>query len=162
MRNLHIVALVAALALLPVVILGCGSSDREDAEAANGSNVAKAIYIQRGDQICKANYAKRTRLLTRLRAQFSGGKSLPTQARQEEILVDQIMPIFREESQELNDLPLPKEGTEEAEKILAALEQSIEGVEADPTKSLAEGTGVEFREAEQLAHQYGFEWCGRS
>jgi hypothetical protein len=42
------------------------------------------------------------------------------------------------------------------------LEKSIKNVEADPARSLSEGTGVEFKEVEQLAQDFGFEWCGRS
>src|SRR3982750_4598739 len=144
MKQPLIIALTAALALLALVNSGCGSSDGEDAEAS-GLAVPKAVYISNGDRICKANYAKRTQLLTGLSKEFSGGKKLPSLARQEAILVNQIMPIFWEESKELNELPLPQEGAGEAEKILAMLEKSIKNVEADPARSLSEGTGVEFK-----------------
>jgi len=160
MKQRVTIALAAALALVAIAINGCGSSDGEDAEASAG--LPKAVYIQKGDRICQANYAKRGQLLTRLGKKFSGGKDLPPLARQEDILVNQVMPIFWEESKELNELPLPKEGTKEAEEILGDLEKSIESVEANPARSLKEGTEVEFEEVEQLAHEYGFEWCGRS
>ncbi len=158
MKQLVTIALAAAL--MALAISGCGSSDSEDAEASSG--MPKAVYIQKGDRICQANYAKRTQLLTQLSKKYSGGKNLPPLARQEEILVNRVMPIFWEESKELNELPLPEKGAKEAEEILAGLEKSIEGVEADPAKSLSEGTGVEFKEVEKLAQEYGFEWCGRS
>jgi hypothetical protein len=161
-RHPYICALIVVVALLAFVCQGCGGSDNEDAEAANNTAVAKAIYVEKGDQICKSNYAKRTQVLTQLRKKYPGSKNLPPIARQEDILVKQIMPIFWEESEELNDLPLPNEGADEAEKILAALEKSIEGVEADPARSLREGTGIEFESTEQLAQDYGYEWCGRS
>lgn len=154
-------ALLAAFALVALVGSGCGGSGGENAEA-DQPGVPKIVYIQKGDRICQANYAKRTQLLTRLSKKYEDGKNLPPQARQEEIVVKQIMPIFWEESEELNDLALPKEGAKEAEQILAELEKSIEGVEADPARSLSEGTGVEFKGTERLAHEYGFKWCGRS
>jgi len=161
MRTLLILALAAGVTALTLGSMGCGSSGGTDS-ASGESAVPKALYVQKGDRICQANYAKRTRLLVNLRKQFANGTKLPTQADQEQILVNQIMPIFWEESKELNALPPPGEGAEEAKEILAALERSIEGVEADPAKSLSAGTGVEFKEAEQLAHEYGFKWCGRS
>jgi hypothetical protein len=156
-------ALAGGLLLVAFGVVGCGGSDGEEATAeADQPTMIKAIYIEKGDKICQANYAKRGKVLSSLSQKYSGGKNLPPQAKLEAILVNQVMPIFREESEELNELPLPDEGTEEAEKILAALEKSIEGVEADPARSLSEGTGVEFKEAERLAHEYGFKWCGRS
>jgi len=162
MKQLFKHPLVAGLALIALIAAsGCGSSDGEEADA-NGPALAKPLYIQKGDRICQDNYAKRGRLLTRLSQEFSEGKNLPPPARQEAILVNQVMPIFWEESKELNALPLPEEGTKEAEEILAALEVSIESVEADPARSIREGSGVEFKEVERLAHEYGFEWCGRS
>jgi len=161
MRRTLKYGLALGLSLLALLNAGCGSSDDEDA-AAEGSPVVKALYIDKGDRICQDNYAKRTKLLTRLSRELSKKNNLPSRAEQEEILVKQIMPIFWEESKELNDLPLPKEDAKEAEQILAELEQSIEDVEAHPARSLSRGTGVEFKDVERHAQKYGFEWCGRS
>lgn len=152
------IALVLGLALLAAGAAGCGSSDNDEAEA-KASALPKALYVEKGDRICEANYAKRTQLIEQLRQNW---KKLPPLEKQEEILVDQIMPIFWEESEELNALPLPEEGAEEAKTILTSLEDSIRGVEANPAKSVRKGSVVEFRDTEQLAKEYGFESCGRS
>jgi hypothetical protein len=155
-------AFVTGLLALSLGMASCGSSDDETGESVS-SPVAKAVFIKQGDRICKDNYSKRTQRLTRLSNEFFGnGKKPPPQAQQEDILVNQLMPIFWEESEELNELPLPEEGTQEAEEILARIEGAIKAVEANPARSLKRGTGVEFRQAEELAHDFGFEWCGRS
>jgi hypothetical protein len=153
-------ACIAGLMLLSLVLAGCGSSDDDTAEGGTAT-ISKVAFIKQGDQICRDNYSKRTQLLTGYIERFKG-KELPPISQQEEIVVNRVMPIFWEQSEELNSLPLPSKGTAEAEKFLAALEDSIESVEANPTKSIEQGTGVEFREAEQLGEDFGFQWCGRS
>jgi hypothetical protein len=72
------------------------------------------------------------------------------------------MPIFREESEELNALGLPTTETQKAKAILKALKKSIAAVEAEPHVAVTKGTKVQFGPAEKLAHAYGFEYCGRS
>jgi hypothetical protein len=152
---------VAGLLGLILVSAGCGSSNEATGDSGSPT-VAKVFFIKRADQICEDNYDKRGALLVRLHNELFKGNKPPPQAKQEEILVQQIMPIFREESDELNDLPLPQEETEKATQILRSLEQSIESVEASPAQSLRNGTAVAFHNTEQLAQAFGFEWCGRS
>jgi len=156
-------AFVAGLLVLVLggIAAGCGSSDEDTGESGEAT-VTKAVFIKQGDQICKDNYSKRTQLLTALSTKYFKDKKPPPQAFQEKILVNQVMPVFQEESEELNDLPLPEEGSKEAEAILTGLEDAIAAVEANPGRSLKLGTEVEFGDVEKLAHEYGFEWCGRS
>lgn len=154
-------AFIAGLLALALGVAGCGSSDETTGESAS-TTVTKAVFIKQGDQICKDNYSKRTQLLTALGTKYFKDKKPPPQAVQEKILVEQVMPVFQEESKELNDLPLPEEGSKEAEAILTGLEDAIAAVEANPARSLKQGTEVEFGDVEKLAHDYGFEWCGRS
>jgi hypothetical protein len=153
---------VGSLALMVGGIAGgCGGSD-EAAGETEGATVTKTVFIKQGDRICKGNYSKRTKLLTVLGIKYFKDRKPPPQAVQEKILVNEIMPIFQEESEELNDLPLPEEGSKEAEAILRGIEDAIAAVEANPARSLKNGTEVEFSDVEKLAHEYGFEWCGRS
>jgi hypothetical protein len=151
-------ALAVGLILLAAGAAGCGSSDDGEAEA-KASALPKAIYVEKGDRICEDNYAKRTQLIEGLSQSW---EKLPPLEKQEEILVKQIMPIFWEESKELNALPPPQEGAEEAKKILASLEESIRDVEANPAKTVRKGSVVEFGDTEKLARAYGFESCGGS
>ena len=152
---------VAGLLITALGLASCGDSDEATGESAEAT-VTKVVFIKQGDQICKDNYSKRTKLLTALGTKYFKDKKPPPQSVQEEILVKQVMPVFQEESDELNDLPLPAEGGKEAEAILTGLEDAIAAVEANPARSLKQGTEVEFSDVEKLAHDYGFEWCGRS
>jgi hypothetical protein len=161
MDRLLKLACLTGFVLMTLLPAACGSSDDDAADA--GATNSKTAFIEEGDQICQDNYTKRTQLLTQLNDELiKGKKKPPPMAQQEDILVNRVMPIFWEESEELNGVPLPADGTAAAEKILTALEDSIEAVEANPGKSIEQGTGVEFREAEQLAKEFGFVWCGRS
>jgi len=154
-------AVVVGLLAVALGVGGCGSSDSESGESGTAA-VKKVVFIKKADQICEDNYSKRTKLLTALSAKYSNRQKPPPQALQEQILVDKIMPVFQEESEELNELPLPAEGSKEAEAILSGLEGAIAAVEANPARSLKQGTEVEFGDVLELARAYGFEWCGRS
>jgi hypothetical protein len=147
--------------ILGGLAVGCGDSDEATGEEGD-TTVTKAVFIKQGDRICKDNYSKRGALITKLSKKYFKDQKPPPQAVQEKILVNQIMPVFQEESEELNDLPLPEEGSKEAEAILTGLEDAIAAVEANPARSLKLGSEVEFSDVEKLAQEYGFEWCGRS
>jgi hypothetical protein len=162
MDTLSKTSFVVGLLVVALGVAGCGSSGGDTSGDSSTTTVTKVVFIKQGDQICKDNYSKRTKLLTVLGTKYFKDKKPPPQAVQEEILVDKIMPVFHEESEELNDLPLPAEGGKEAEAILTGLEDAIAAVEANPAKSLKLGSEVEFSDVEKLAHEYGFEWCGRS
>lgn len=158
-KNRATLAFISAIFALSLAVIGCGSDD----ESTTESRISKAAFVKSGDQICRENYSKRGRVLVSLNEKYvKGKKELPSQALQEELLVERVMPIFREQSEELNELPLPKTGTKEAKQILSGLEEAIEGVEANPARSIKQGTGVEFAEVEALAQDYGFQYCGRS
>jgi hypothetical protein len=154
-------AFIAGLLAMALGVAGCGSSD-DSSDESTSATVTKVVFIKQGDQICKDNYSKRTKLLTALGIKYFKDKKPPPQAVQEKILVDEVMPVFQEESEELNDLPLPAENSKEAEAILTGLEDAIAAVEENPARSLKQGTEVEFGDVEKLAQDYGFEWCGRS
>ncbi len=152
-------ALLPCLLVLLLGLVGCGGSD----EATGEATLTKAAFIKRGDTICQDNYSKRTEHLEQLNNEYVKGQAKPpSQSLQEKLLVSEVMPIFKEESEELNDLPLPEEEAAQAKKVLEALEGAIADVEANPAQALARGTGVQFREVETLAKDYGFRYCGRS
>jgi hypothetical protein len=148
----------ACLLGLILSLLGCGSGGDETEEG-----LTKAVFIKRGDKICQDNYSKRTQRLTQLNNEYVKNQAKPpSQSLQETLLVSEVMPIFQEEAEELDDLPLPDQEAAQAQKIIRALEEAIKGVEANPGQAIARGTGVQFREAEELAKAFGFQYCGRS
>lgn len=155
MRGATVVALLGVVA----VLAGCGGGS----STSNGSeaSLTKAQFVKKGDQICERNYTRREQVLAGYLAKAEKEGQLPL-AKQEEVLVDQIMPIFREESEQLNELGLPTSETQKAEEILKGLEAAIAAVESEPDVALTKGTRVQFAAVENLAHSYGFEFCGRS
>lgn len=150
---------VVLMVVLLFGVSGCGGSS---GDGAGAESIAKPQFIQRGDSICRENYTKREQFLTAYANKLKASKKTLAPAKQEEVLVGEIMPIFEEELEELRQLPLPATGAQEAEQILAALDEAIQHVKENPAEALARGTGVAFARAEKLAHDYGFEYCGRS
>lgn len=157
-------ATIVALLGIVAVVAGCGSGGSSTDATPGGADASltKAQFVKQGDQICRRNYTKREKLLVGYLAKAKREGAPPPEAVQEEVLVDQVMPIFREESEELNELGLPTKETEKAEAVLRALEGAIAAVESEPDVAIKQGTKVQFARAEKLAHSYGFEFCGRS
>ncbi len=151
-----LLAAVLAMAVLAVSFAsGCGDSEDE-------ASLTKAEFVKQGDKICKDNYAKREKFLLGYVEDIKASGKQPPQAEQEDILVNELMPIFREQSEELSEIGLPETETGQAEKILAAIEGAIEKVEQEPDVAIKQGTGVQFAEAEKMAAEFGFKYCGRS
>jgi hypothetical protein len=158
-RRVTIVALLAFLAF----VSGCGGGGGTNVTSDSGdASLTKAQFVKKGDQICRRNYTKREQVLLGYLVKAQEAGAPPPQAKQEEVLITRILPIFREESEELDKLGLPTTETKKAEAILQALESAIAAVESEPAAALREGTGVQFAQAEKLARSFGFAYCGRS
>lgn len=154
MRKTFIAAILAVL-IAGFVLGGCGGGDDEP-------TLTKAEFIEQGDQICKENYEEREELLMGYLAEAKAKGKLPPLSEQEAILVDEVLPIFQIQSEELEELGLPKAGTARAEEILAGLEAAIQGVEDQPRVAIEKGSKVNFAAVEKMARDYGFKYCGRS
>lgn len=155
----RVLTAVGVLLSVATVAAGCGGNGTsEDGHIL----LTKAQFVAKGDRICQRNYAKRGRVLLGYLAKAERrGAPLP-QAQQEVLLVNRIMPIFREESEELDELSLPTNEAHRAETILAALDAAIAAVESEPEVAVKKGTAVQFARVEGLARSYGFKYCGRS
>jgi hypothetical protein len=145
------------------VVASCGGGSVTAATTGGGdAPVTKAQFVKKGDQICRLNYTEREKVLFEYLEKVKKEGGAPPLAKQEELLVTRILPIFKEESQELDELPLPTSETRNAKAILKALAAAIAAVESHPGVAVRNGMSVLFAHVEALAHAYGFEYCGRS
>lgn len=156
-------ATIVALLSVVAVVAGCGGGNSTAATVGGSdASLTKAQFVKKGDQICKSNYSEREKVLFEYLAKAKKEGGPPPLAEQEQLLVVRILPIFKEESEELDELPLPSKEPQKATAVLTALESAITAVEAHPGVAVRKGMSVLFARAEALAHAYGFEYCGRS
>jgi hypothetical protein len=152
-----IASIVGAIALV-LIASGCGGSDSE----TTSTRLTKAEFIQKGDTICQEADGRRLAALAPYITKAKEGKGLPPKATQEELVVTLVLPPFKQEAEELDQLEAPKGDEQEVQALIAAIEAGIRKGEADPSGFLAKGGSSKFGEAEELGRKYGFQHCGRS
>lgn len=149
----------ALAALLAVVVAGCGGSSGSDGSTAELSRahveLSHAQFVKKGNAICKAQAEKRNAILKSAIAGKDQSKLLPLAEREE--LVLRILPYYAEVPGKLEALGIPKRDEKQVEAIVAAMEQAVKNVEADPLKSLE--TTSQFYEASKLSAEYGLSEC---
>jgi hypothetical protein len=144
---------LAALAL--GVAAGCGDDD----SSAAGS-LTKAEFVEQGDAICKkANEKGSTQLIAYLKSHAGTEKPL-TKEQEKELVSTVIVPLLEKQIDGLNQLGTPEEGEEEAQALIAELEDILAEAKADPIGTAA--SGGPFAESEKKAKELGFKECGHN
>jgi hypothetical protein len=155
----RIALLVGAVAVIALVALGCGSSD-SDSDTST-ARLTKAALIKQGDAICLQANGRRLAALGPYITEAKEGKPLPPKPKQEELVIDLVLPPFQEEAEELAELNPPQGDEPKLEALVGAIEEAVERGKADPS-SILSGASSQFGEAEKLGKAYGFKQCGRS
>lgn len=149
-----IALLNGAIVAVALLASGCGGDTSE-------AHLTKTQLIKKGDTICQQADGKRLAALAPYMKKAKEGKGLPPRARQEELVVELVLPPFQEEAEELAELNPPEGDEEQVQALIDAIEEAVERGEADPSSILG-GASSQFGEAEKLGREYGFEHCGRS
>ena len=141
----------ALLSTAVLIAAGCIGGDDDDSDA-----VTKEEFIESADAICAANDEQLEAI----------GEDLPADATAEEIaalLLDEAMPLFREQIAELRALELPEDDAANLEELWDQLEASADEFEAaiaqDPVAALQTDP---FAEEYAFANEYGMQECGNS
>jgi hypothetical protein len=141
--NRHKAALAALLASSILVVAGCGGDDEPSAPT-------KAEYIAEADAICRDGQAEFEAIVKDLPNSVDAPES-------QAAITDEIVPLYRDEIEQLRSLTPPEGDEETTAAIFDAVENGLDEVEADPSALDQAGT---FEEANTLANDYGFEVCG--
>jgi hypothetical protein len=149
-------AVASLTSVLALVGAGCGGDDDDDGGGA--SNVTKEEFIANADEIC-AGYTERGEAL---------GDDLAADASTEEVsavILEDALPLFREQIAELRELDLPEADADELEQLWDDLEAGADEfeqqLEDDPEVALSDDFDP-FAEANAFATEYGMEECGSS
>jgi hypothetical protein len=122
------------------------------------SNVTKDEFIEQADAIC-ADFNERGEAL---------GEDLSEDASLEEgadLFLDEGVPLFREQIDELHALDLPEADAEELEQLWNDLDTAVDDLEQqtedDPEEALSSNFDP-FADVNARAAEYGLEECGAS
>ena len=137
---------LAALALAAVALLaGCGGDETQ----------SEAAWVESADGICAAA----DRISTRLPRSSSAARRRTSTTRRE-FVSDELVPSLQSQHDEIADLAAPEGAEDEADALLAALQDGIDKLEADPAAIAQQGADAPLAEANQLADKLGLTDCG--
>jgi hypothetical protein len=144
-----LIALLVALAALAAIGLSaCG----DDSDGDDGS-LSKDEFISQADEICATGDAELDEAGQAYAA--TGGKQT------EELITTVIVPGYRDQLEQLNELDPPEEDQAQIQEFLDTFERGVDMLEANPDQVLngkAFGVVVEARE---IAQDYGMQACAR-
>ena len=143
-----------AAAVLAIAAIGCGSGG-DSTEAA----LTKAQFIKRGDAICTAAQAKKTKAVQAWGEKPANkGKTLADWSLKElsQVYSSVALPPIKEAADELAALS-PPAGDAQAQKLVKALDSAVESVEEKPIRAIKDAP---YASADRMAQAYGFKVCG--
>ena len=151
------VALFAALlALIALVVAGCGSgSDTTESTASP----TKAAFIKQADSICGTSEKQSNKEIEEFFEEEGVAKNKePSKEAQEQAIEEIAIPGVSGQLEEIRALGFP-EGTdgEEAEAIVESAEGDVEEVEEEPSALFS---GSTFKQTNKEAREYGLKVCG--
>ena len=148
--------LAAAGAAVLLALSGCGGGDG-GATAETTSSLSKAEFMKKATAICARGTAK-------INAGYSRASAEATKRGAGEHFMNEaaariVIPVRREQLQEIKALGLPAEDEETIEAFLEALQEGIERGEESHASLRAGGPDFAFERAYVLANKHGLESC---
>ena len=117
--------------------------------------LTKVEFLREADEICFSSEAR----IEAAADDLVTAPGEPDPAEVERIAIDLVIPALEAEVRAIGAIGAPPGDEEQVEAILAATEQGIEAIEADP-RGLLDGIPAPLRRATRLAEAYGAEQCG--
>jgi hypothetical protein len=151
----RVLAVLVAVLAIGSIAVGCGSSS--DSSESSGPPLSKAAFVKQGDAICEK---VPNRYQARLKTLPKEKKSQSPQAEKEEENLKAAVPPLRTATTELEGLNLPTKDAQQAEAIVAALEEGADGVKAKPSSELS-GSKSPMANFQKLTEKYGFKVCSQ-
>lgn len=134
----------AVAGLLAVLALGCGGS-------SDAAPLKKPQFVAQAEEICATAQTEQDELGKEFSKQGASDGS-----EDQEAVMQEILEPVEKMSEGLADLGPPKGQEKEVEAIIAAYEDGIAKLEAEPA---GEGTASVFDKANKLAEGYGLHGC---
>ena len=160
-----IAALFGVLAIA-VVAAGCGSSSSGGSSSSSGgdesaaSALTKPEFIKAADAICEESNEALEGEANEFAKENEIDIEKPTEAQQEEVVSEVVAPAIRAQAEGISALGAPSGEEEEVEAIVEAVEAGAEEAEEDPGTLVSGEGGGPFKEANELANEYGLKVCG--
>lgn len=152
----RILAPLVGLLAFGLVAAGCGSSD-DGTDTTATATITKAELIKKADAICAAGN-KANEEAAEEAAEEAGFKlEDATDEQLRGLIADIVVPGVREQAEEIASLGAPEGDEDQVAAVVAAVEEGVDALEADPNEALE---GEPFSEASELAGEYGFKVCG--
>lgn len=148
-KPLAIVAATAAV-VLSLGLAACGS---DSSTSADEDVLTNQELITQADKICTDF---NNELATK--AQKSGLSDKSPKSKITAFVSDEIVPMYRDEIDELRALEPNSEDADAYAKMIDTLESELDAVEQDPEAAVASNTP--FPEASKLADEFGLQVCG--
>lgn len=153
-----LIALVAALAVLAILVAGCGSGSDSTGSTEGTSSLTKAEFVKKGNAIC----AKTNEEIEEAFEEFGKEKGFskkkePSKAELKEAVETVLIPRISKEIESIRALGPPDE---EAEEVLDGAEEALEKGEEDPTVFLKPESAGPFAKVNKLSREYGLTKCG--
>ncbi len=144
-------AVLGVLALALLIVTGCGG----DSESQTTESLTKTQYVKQADAICQRQNEKKDAELNKAYEELQKKKTSGGRAAEEKI-IEVALPPIADMTEEVAELGVPTEQSEEAKKFVAEMEAAISKVQDDPSLAL---DGEPFEGAKARAARLGFKQC---
>jgi hypothetical protein len=164
----RIIAVLALALAAALIAAGCGGDDETTTTAAapttttsgatgatgaTGEALTKDEFLKQGNAICAAGNKE-------INAAFNSlGSGQPSQQEAEQTVTDTVVPSIQGQIDDISALTPPAGDEEEVSAILDAAQSALDQVKEDPSALTQQGSDP-FKEANQLASEYGLTKCG--
>ena len=137
---------------------GCGDDDDDNGGGGGSDAPTKAEYVQQADRICTQGDNAMSR---EAEQRFGDVQGEPSQAQIEEFANDIVIPNIEDQIAQLRELTPPEGDEETVNEIYDKADEAIADLKDDP-RGVVEDDAGPFKEANQLAQDYGLKVCGAS
>lgn len=154
-EQLATVAVVSCLAV--AALCGCGGDDTATTFPAGVARpIAKVRFLREADRICASTNAR----VEAAGDDLIGGATDPPPAEVRRVVLGVAVPALEAEVRAIKALGSPAGDEEQVAGIIAATQQGIDQVRADPVGVVDRGPPAAFRRAAKLSRAYGSQECG--
>ena len=151
-RHAHSAGLVVAV----IALAGCGGGepDGDTYPAGVSRPLAKVEFLAEADRICASTNAR----IEAAADDLAGGRRHPPPAEVRRVVIGVAIPALESEVRAIRAIGAPAGDGQEIDAILAATQEGIEQIRADP-QAVLDGPPPALRRAGRLARAYGSAEC---
>lgn len=142
----RLLSLVVGLA----TIAGCGGSDE---------SISKDDYLERAREICQKGNEELAEASKDAFDDVPEGEK-PSAEQLERYARDVVVPMVRQQVEDLRALPDPRDAADQVDEIYDAFEKALDRIDEQPSLLTDNPNVFElFKEADELSKKYGFPVC---